>query len=84
MNTEGKTIYVSGYDKRLAFEDLENYMSKFGKIIKLHRQFDQKGRSKGFVFIEYEDKESAERAVDDSGRANILGKKLTINYKIGK
>lgn len=34
--------------------------------------------------MEYEDKESAEKAVDDSGRANILGRKLTINYKVSK
>jgi hypothetical protein len=34
--------------------------------------------------VEYEDKESAERAIEESGRANILGRKLTINYKMSK
>ena len=42
----------------------------------------QKGRSKGFVFVEYADSESAEKAVEESGRANILGRKLTINFKM--
>jgi hypothetical protein len=36
------------------------------------------------VFVEYENKDSAEKAVDDSGRANILGRKLTINYRMKK
>lgn len=36
------------------------------------------------MFVEYEDKGSAERAIEDSGRANILGRKLTINYKMSR
>ena len=34
------------------------------------------------MFVEYENPESAEQAVEDSGRANVLGRKLTINYKM--
>lgn len=59
-------------------------MKKYGEIVNVQKKIDEKGRSKGFVFIEYKDKESAEKAVEDSGRANILGHKLTINYKISK
>ena len=44
----------------------------------------QKGRNKGFAFVEFEDHESAEKAVDDSGRANVLGRKLIINYRVAK
>ena len=44
----------------------------------------QKGRSKGFVFVEFEEKESAQRAVEESGRANILGRKLIMNFKMRK
>ena len=32
----------------------------------------------------FENKESAQKAVDDSGEANFLGSRLTINYKTGK
>lgn len=34
--------------------------------------------------MEFETKESAELAVEDSGRANVLGRKLVINYKMSK
>ena len=50
----------------------------------IYKSHVQKGRAKGYLFVEYEDKESAEKAVDESGRANILGRKLTINYKMTK
>lgn len=36
------------------------------------------------MFVEYKDAESASKAVEDSGRANILGHRLTINYKVSK
>lgn len=48
------------------------------------RQYDHKGRTKNFVFVEFETKEAAEKAVEDTGRANVLGRKLTINYKVTK
>lgn len=50
----------------------------------MQKKIDDKGRSKGFVFVEYKDKESAAKAVEDSGRANLMGNRLTINYKISK
>lgn len=33
-------MYVGGFDKHLAFEDLENFLTKYGKIKAMHRQFD--------------------------------------------
>lgn len=36
------------------------------------------------MFVEYKDKENAQAAVEESGRANIMGHKLTINYKISR
>eukprot|EP00347_Sterkiella_histriomuscorum_P005571 403356100 len=81
---EERTIYVGGFDRHLAIEDLQNFLTKYGKIKNLQRQFDQKGHSKGYVFVEYETKESAEAAVNESGRANILGRKLIMNHKMSK
>ena len=91
---EEKIVYVSGFDRHLAFVDLENYLKKYGEIVHVESKIDnvrlaffnnvQKGRNKGFVFVEYKDAESAANAVEDSGRANILGHRLTINYKVTK
>ena len=35
------TIYVGGFDRHLAFEDLEAFLFKYGKIKRVHRQYDQ-------------------------------------------
>jgi hypothetical protein len=34
--------------------------------------------------VEYANPEAALKAIEDSGRANIMGRKLQINYKISK
>lgn len=75
---------MSGFDRGLPFVDLENYMKKYGEIKQVIRQQDEKGRSKGWVFVEYANPEAALKAIEDSGRANIMGRKLQINYKISK
>ena len=31
------TVYVGGYDRHLAFEDLEAFLVKYGKIKRVHR-----------------------------------------------
>lgn len=63
---------------------MENFLQKYGKIKQVHRQYDHKGRNKGYVFVEFETKESAEAAVNESGRANVLGRKLIMNFKMSK
>ena len=81
---EERVVYVTGFDKGLPFLDLENYMRKYGDIVHVIRHQDEKGRSKGWVFVEYKTAEDAGKAIMDSGRANIMGRKLQINYKISK
>lgn len=36
------------------------------------------------MFVEFELADSATQAVEDSGRANVLGRKLTMNFKMTK
>jgi RNA recognition motif-containing protein len=79
-----KVVYVTGFDKNLPFIDLENFMRKYGEVVQVIRHQDDKGRSKAWVFVEYKTPEDAEKAIMDSGRANIMGRKLQINYKISR
>ena len=81
---EERIVYVTGYDRHMPFVDLENFLKKYGDILKIQQKLDLKGRSKGFVFVEYKDKEHADAAVAESGRANLMGRRLTINYKMSK
>ncbi|TNV85145.1 hypothetical protein FGO68_gene10308 [Halteria grandinella] len=81
---EERIIYVTGFDRKTSFVDLEHFMKQYGDIVQVQKKIDEKGRGKGFVFVEYKERESAERAVEESGRANLMGNRLTINYKISK
>lgn len=33
-------MYVTGFDRHLAFVDLENYMKKYGEIVQVQRKID--------------------------------------------
>jgi len=77
-------VYVTGFDRGVGMPDLEQFLKKYGEVANLIRQTDDKGRGKNFVFVEYKTKEAAEMAVEDSGRANLMGRRLTINYKMSR
>jgi len=79
---EEKTVYVGNIDRQLTLEDLETHLHQYGKIKQVISQKDQKGRRKDFVFVEYEEKEGAEKAVESSGKAALGGRRLKINYKV--
>ena len=34
---EEKIVYLGNYDKHMSFEELEEFMSKFGKILNFNR-----------------------------------------------
>ena len=34
---EEKIVYVSGFDRQLAFVDLENYLKKYGEIVNIQK-----------------------------------------------
>jgi RNA recognition motif-containing protein len=79
---EEKVVYVTGFDRGIGMPDLEQFLQKYGQVAHLIRQTDDKGRGKNFVFVEYKNPEAAALAVEDSGRANLMGRRLTINYKM--
>jgi hypothetical protein len=37
---EERIVYVSGYDRHLAFVDLENYLRKYGEIVHVESKID--------------------------------------------
>jgi RNA recognition motif-containing protein len=79
------TVFVSGFDRRRAdLEDLYNFFQgKYGKVEDINWPKDSKtGRKQAYLFIEFEDSESAAKAVNDANKVNFMGAYLTVNYKI--
>lgn len=60
------TIYIGELARGVNQNDLEYEFKRFGKI----RDFSFKGR---YAFIEYEDRDDAEKAVEKMDRSRISG-----------
>lgn len=79
-NSENKftNIYVKNLDKAVTTEELLKMFSAFGKVQHAAVASDEKGASKGFGFVNYENHEDAKKAVDEMNTKEINGKKIYV------
>jgi hypothetical protein len=49
---EERVVYVSGFDRKLAFVDLENYLKKYGEIVQVERKIDSVRNKYDILFLE--------------------------------
>uniref|UniRef100_A0A803PRX3 Polyadenylate-binding protein n=1 Tax=Cannabis sativa TaxID=3483 RepID=A0A803PRX3_CANSA len=57
-------VYVKNFSPTLNEDDLTNIFGEYGSITSVVVMRDQKGKSKGFGFVNFEDADDAARAVD--------------------
>ena len=65
MKANFTNIYVKNIDLNYSEESFEKLFSPFGKITSIYLEKDQDGKSKGFGFVNFEDHESAVKAVEE-------------------
>lgn len=73
-------IYVGNLSSEVTDTDLENIFSNYGKVssVKIIRDmFTQE--SKGFGFIEMNNRSEAEKAIEQLNTYEIKGKKIVVN-----
>ncbi|KAL7280196.1 hypothetical protein ACG7TL_006615 [Trametes sanguinea] len=58
-----REIYVAGLSKLVTKEDLENLFKTYGTVKDVRMILDDKGRSKGFAFVEFENDQEARAAL---------------------
>ncbi|MCB0596956.1 MAG: putative DNA binding domain-containing protein [Lewinellaceae bacterium] len=70
-------VFVAGVDWYVSESELEAVLSQFGSIsdIIIPRNRNT-GKSKGFAFVEFETKESAQKALDFSGQLKLKDRRL--------
>jgi len=75
---------VGGLAPELSAGDVIAVMSQWGEIEDIRMPMDEveKVRSKGFVFLKYEDWRSAILAVDNGNGVPLLGRSLRIDHKL--
>ena len=74
-------VYVSHMPSGLEEEGLRKFFSQFGKVVKVKVSRSKKtGRSKGYSFIEFDEKEPARIAANTMHGFLLFGKQLVCQY----
>lgn len=78
MKANFTNVYVKNLDLGMSEEEIRGLFEPFGKITSFHLEKDHEGRSKGFCFVNYENHESALKAVEDMNDKEINGQKIYV------
>eukprot|EP01084_Bolivina_argentea_P052204 95906_1 len=74
------TIYVGGLDSKVNSETLHAAFLPFGEIIHISIPMDQSNKEhRGYGFIEFEDSNDAEHAIDNMDGSELFGRVLRVN-----
>lgn len=75
-----KNIYVGNLAWAATADDLLEMFGKYGKVTRAQVITDREtGRSRGFGFVEMENDEEAQRAIDALNGAQVDSRPLTVN-----
>jgi polyadenylate-binding protein len=78
MRAAFTNVYVKNLDTEVDQKQFEEMFGAFGKITSASLSVDHEGKSKGFGFVNYEEHESAQKAVEEMNDKEISGKKLFV------
>ena len=75
------TLYVGGLEETVTDAVLHAAFIPFGDIKDVSIPLDHaSGKHRGFGFVEYEDKEDSETAIDNMNDSELFGRVLKVNY----
>lgn len=78
MKANYTNIYVKNIDLAFSEEEFEKLFTPYGKITSIYLEKDQEGKSKGFGFVNFENHESAVKAVEELNDKEINGQKIYV------
>jgi polyadenylate-binding protein len=71
-------VYAKNVDTAVTQEEFEELFKKFGTITSCVLSVDEEGKSRGFGFINYEDHDAAQQAVNELHDSDFHGQKLFV------
>ena len=77
-----KNLLIKNLDTKMSQKELYDIFLKYGDIKSGKIEYDENGISKGFGYIYYYNKSSAEKAISDLKGKEFYGKKMQILYFI--
>ncbi len=73
-------LYVGNMNYRTSEENLRDHFSPYGEILSVNIIFDrQTGQSKGFGFVEMENDDAAQAAIQALNEQELDGRRLRVN-----
>jgi len=78
--TRGTRVYVGNLCEKVKKEDLEGEFTKYGKLNSVWVAFNPPG----FAFVEFENRDDAEKACDLLNGTEVLGSKLRVEISKGR
>ena len=79
-DTRGTRVYVGNLTEKVKKEDLEGEFTKYGKLNSVWVAFNPPG----FAFVEFENRNDAEKACDIMNGSEILGSQLRVEISKGR
>lgn len=79
MKSQFTNLYVKNIDQEMSQDEFEKLFSNFGEVTSALLSVDEEGKSKGFGFVNYENHEEAQKAVDELHDSEHYGKKLFVS-----
>jgi polyadenylate-binding protein len=72
-------IFIKNLDPSITVADIDSTFSQFGTIFTSKLSMDEKGNSRGYGYVQFESKESAERAIAEASNLRIRDLPVEIN-----
>jgi len=74
-------IYVGNLNYRMTEEALQELFAKYGEVVSAKIIKDRySGRSKGFGFVEMENKDDGEKAIQELNDSEVDGRNIRVNF----
>ncbi|XP_056447949.1 embryonic polyadenylate-binding protein-like isoform X3 [Gadus chalcogrammus] len=71
-------VYIKNFGEEYTDEKLKELFSKFGKTLSVRVMKDERGRSRGFGFVNYGNHMDAQKAVEEMNGKDLTGKILYV------
>ncbi|XP_035236758.1 polyadenylate-binding protein 1-like isoform X2 [Anguilla anguilla] len=75
---EFTNVYIKNFGEDFDDEKLKEIFSEFGRTLSVRVMMDERGRSRGFGFVNYENHEDAQKAVEQMNGKELNGRILYV------